>query len=95
MVKDPPLGRSRVGGRGPGHGSTILPTFVWSKGGLPYLEEPALPRPVLYFQEYLIIGALASAAHSWVDPSYTFTFWYPKTSERTYQPPEQSRPVSQ
>jgi hypothetical protein len=48
---------------------------VWNKGGLPYPEEPALPRPALYFQEYLTIGALGSAAHSCVDPSYTLTFW--------------------
>lgn len=68
---------------------------VWSKGGLPYFEEPALPHPALYFQEYLTIGALASAAHSWVDPSYIFTFRYPRTSERTNHQPEPSRPVSQ
>lgn len=66
-----------------------------ARAGSPTLRNPPFPALALYFQEYLTIGALASAAHSWVDPSYTFTFWYPRTSERTNHQPEQTRPVSQ
>jgi hypothetical protein len=56
-----------------------------TREGSPPLRNPPFPALALYFQEYLIIGALASAAHSWmkIHAEGRFTDWGMRPSRAT------------